>query len=88
MTYVNFIAGEVPPSNAQKTDRYRIDAIHGTSPFAGASSMLRVEGETLFEGGLCGVVQHLHYTTLVERTDLTARSRAEDRKSTRLNSSH
>lgn len=39
--------------------------------------MQRVESSALLDAGLRGVVQHLHYTTLEERADLTARSRAE-----------
>ena len=69
MLYVNFIEGALPtlPEGARVTE-YRT---------ASGSTMFRVESETLFEAGLRGVVQHLHYTTLPERTDLTARSRSE-----------
>jgi len=69
MTYVNFVSGEVPPlPPGARVNEYR--SVDG-------STWCRIESETLFDAGLCGVVQHLHYTTLDERTDLTARSRAE-----------
>jgi len=69
MLYVNFIPDTLPalPEGA-RVNEYRTDS---------GSVMYRIESETLFEAGLRGVVQHLHYTTLEERTDLTARSRAE-----------
>ena len=69
MFYGNFIEGALPalPPGA-RVNEYR--TLTG-------STMFRVECETSFDAGLRGVVQHLHYTTLEERTDLTARSRTE-----------
>ena len=69
MVHVNFVEGALPalPEGA-RVNEYKTGS---------GSTMYRIESETLFEAGLRGVVQHLHYTTLEERTDLTARSRAE-----------
>jgi chlorite dismutase len=69
MVYVNFISGELPalPAGARVNEYQTVDGL----------AMYRIESETLFESGLRGVVQHLHYTTLAERTDLTARSSTE-----------
>jgi len=78
MVYVNFIAGEVSslPTGA-RVNEYTVDAVIGTGPFQAGSKLSRIESETLWDGGLRGVVQHLHYTTQEERADLTARSRTE-----------
>lgn len=69
MLYVNFVSGELPalPPGARVNSYATADG----------STWHRIESETLFESGLRGVVQHLHYTSLEERADLTARSRAE-----------
>jgi len=78
MIYVNFISGDVPALPAgSRVNEYRVDAVVGSGPFQPGSTMRRVESDSLWEGGLRGVVQHLHYTTLEERTDLAERSRAE-----------
>lgn len=69
MVYVNFVPNYLPPlPEGARTNEYRTED---------GSAMYRIESDTLFEAGLRGVVQHLHYTTLDERTDLTARSCAE-----------
>jgi chlorite dismutase len=76
MIYVNFIAGALPalPPDA-RVHRYTVSA--GAAGFETGATVHRVESGTLLDAGLRGVVQHLHYTTLEERADLTARSRAE-----------
>ncbi len=78
MLYVNFIAGEVPPLPPDaRVNRYKVDAVVGSDLCRPGTTMQRVESGALLDAGLRGVVQHLHYTTLEERTDLTARSRTE-----------
>lgn len=78
MLYVNFIAGELPLLEPDaRVSRYTVDAVVGTDLCQPGAKMQRVESGTLLEAGLRGVVQHLHYTTLEERTDLVARSRME-----------
>lgn len=69
MLYVNFVQDFLPdlPDGA-RVNEYRTEI---------GQTMFRIESDTLFEAGLRGVVQHLHYTTLDERTDLTTRSRTE-----------
>ncbi|MEO8100068.1 MAG: chlorite dismutase family protein [Acidobacteriota bacterium] len=71
-TYVNFVPGPLPPlPEGARVNSYRVKS-DGTS-------MWRVETDSSFEvsGGLRGVVQHLHYTTADQRTDLAARSQTE-----------
>jgi chlorite dismutase len=69
MIYVNFVEDKLPalPPGA-RVNEYKTEK---------GATMYRIESEALFEAGLRGVVQHLHYTTLDERTDLVTRSRTE-----------
>ncbi len=69
MLYVNFVEDNLPalPEGA-RINEYKTES---------GKTMYRIESETLLEAGLRGVVQHLHYTNVEERTDLTARSRTE-----------
>jgi hypothetical protein len=78
MTYVSFISGEVPalPPGA-RVNEYRVNEVVGTGPVQSDAALYRIESDTILSVGLRGVVQHLHYTTIEERTDLSARSRTE-----------
>ncbi len=78
MLYVNFVSGDAPPlPEGARVNEYEVNAVIGTGPFLPGSIVRRIESESIWNAGLRGVVQHLHYTTLDERTDLTARSRTE-----------
>lgn len=72
MVYVSFTTDRLEGSRVNK---YAVN--QGAGAFPTGSTVYRIESETPIESGLRGVVQHLHYTTLDERTDLVKRSRAE-----------
>jgi chlorite dismutase len=72
MTYVSFTSDNLEGS---RVDKYAV--IQGAGSFPSGSTVYRIESETPLDSGLRGVVQHLHYTTLDERTDLVKRSRLE-----------
>lgn len=78
MTYVSFVNEDVKefPDSA-RVNKYHVNEVVGTGPIDSGSKVTRIESGTPLETGLRGVVQHLHYTTVDERTDLTARSRTE-----------
>jgi chlorite dismutase len=74
MVYVSFTENLVVPEGS-RVNKYTVK--QGAGLFATGSILFRIESETPIESGLRGVVQHLHYTTLDERTDLVKRSRTE-----------
>jgi chlorite dismutase len=73
--YVNFTSDEVPVPPGARVNEYEVKT--GARLFPTGTTVRRIESETQIDTGLRGVVQHLHYTNLDERTDLVTRSRAE-----------
>jgi chlorite dismutase len=77
MVYVTFIADPLPLPEGARVNEYQVKAVVGNGPIEPGGKMRRIETEVPLDAGLRGVVQHLHYTTVEERTDLVARSRTE-----------
>lgn len=75
MTYVSFTSDSITPPAGARVNTYRVK--QGAGPFPTGSTVYRIESDTPIGSGLRGVVQHLHYTTLDQRTDLVKRSRTE-----------
>lgn len=75
MVYVSFTSDDLAVPEGSRVNTYRVK--QGAGPFPTGSTVYRIESEAPIDSGLRGVVQHLHYTTLEERTDLVKRSRAE-----------
>lgn len=75
MVYVSFTSESITAPDGARVNKYTVK--DGTGTFPTGVTVQRIESEAPLETGLRGVVQHLHYTTLDERTDLVKRSRAE-----------
>ncbi len=75
MLFVSFTSEDVTPPEDARVSEYMVK--NGAGPFPTGLSLKRIESATQIPSGLQGVVQHLHYTTLDERTDLVTRSRTE-----------
>src|SRR5262245_24980655 len=75
MVYVSFTSENLAVPEGTRVNKYTVK--QGARPFPTGSTVYRLESEAPIDSGLRGVVQHLHYTTLDERTDLVKRSRAE-----------